>query len=121
MLQMKKTEHETKLFNMDRFIALWSVDKEQAREYQRECEAYWNEYCKANNPELKAEVENVSTESKKEQTVDKVDDTKPVIEQKTEEQLKLDMVKILKDSGMKLASTKWSLATLTKKVAELKK
>ena len=45
MLQMKKTEHETKLFNMDRFIALWGVDKEQAREYQRECEAYWHSYC----------------------------------------------------------------------------
>jgi len=103
---MKKTEHETKLFNMDRFIALWSVDKEQAREYQRECEVYWNNYC---------------LEQQKGQTADEVDDTKPVIEEKTEEQLKLDMVKILKDSGMKLASTKWSLATLTKKVAELKK
>lgn len=94
MLQMKKTPEETRMFNMDRFKALRDISKEQALEYQRDCDLYWQEYCNTHNPQEKVE---------------------------TEEQLKLEMVKILKDSGMKLASTKWSLATLTKKVAELKK
>ena len=109
MLQMKQNPEEVRMFNMDRFQALRWISKEQALEYQRDCELYWQEYCNTHNPQEKIE------------TVDIINDKKPIIEEKTEEQLKVDMVKILKESGMKLASTKWSLATLTKKVAELKK
>jgi len=103
MLQMKKTEHQMRLFNMDRFIALWGVDKEQAREYQRDCEAYWNEYC---------------LEQQNKQTVDKIDNEKPVIEEK--QPTKEEMVKLLKENGMKLARTTWSEETLKKHVANIK-
>ena len=104
MLQMKKTEHQTRLFNMDRFIALWSVDKEKAREYQRDCEAYWQEYC---------------LQQQSGQTVEKANDDKPVIEEK--ELTKEEMVKLLKDNWMKLANMKWSEETLKKHVANIKK
>lgn len=122
MLQMKLKPDEVRMFNMDKFIALWGIDKEQAREYQRDCEEYRQEYCLANNPELRVEVEIdwniVSSISTKDQTVDIIDENKPVIEEK--EMSKEDMVKLLRENGMKLARTTWSEETLKKHVANIK-
>ena len=106
MLQMKQNPEEVRMFNMDRFQALRGISKEKALEYQRDCELYWQEYCNTHNPQ--GEVE----------TVDIIDDKKPVIEEK--EMSKEDMVKLLRENGMKLARTTWSEETLKKHVANIK-
>ncbi len=111
MITMKKQPDDLKMFNMDRFQALWAVSPDEANEYRAECDAYWQEYIKENNPNFKQP----EVQEYKEPVKDKL----PEIV--SEDQQKEVMVQILKDSGMKLASTKWSLQTLTKKVAELNK
>lgn len=110
MLTTKQPDN-LKLFNMERFQALWRVSPEEANEYRNECETYWQEYIKENNPNFKQPP----VKEYKEPVKDKL----PEIV--SEDQQKEVMVQILKDNGMRLASTKWSIQTLTKKVAELNK
>lgn len=110
MLTMKQPDN-LKLFNMDRFQALWRVSPEEANAYRNECDTYWQEYIKENNPNFKQPP----VQEYKEPVKDKL----PEIV--SEAQQKEVMVQILKDNGMRLASTKWSIQTLTKKVAELNK
>ena len=114
MLQMKKKPLEDHQFNRERFDALWRVNKQDALDYQEQCSNNWKDYVKLNNPNFYQEdvvEQKVIIDSKND-----VEETPPL---KTEEEYKLEMVSILKANGMKLASTKWSVDTLEKKVASL--
>lgn len=111
---MAKTELELRTFNLDRFNTLWKVEwEEKAMLYAKECDEFWKNYIASQNEWSPIEISN---------GIQKVQDNKSneyLSNSMSEQDEKEELVKKLRESWMKLASTKRNIETLREKVASL--